>query len=196
MPVVLLRTSTVRSSRHPRPWRAPCAEAKNLLLRAKSHGQEWLDSPMWSDGPRVAAVTHSEEAMTRACDLMTENPTTVSPLATVREAARLLHALDVRHLPVVDDEGTLVGMISDRDVRNVGAPLLVDGQEKDRQGALDTTVGDLMSSDVLSVELDDEVTDIVELMLEHKVGAIPVVDGDGALAGIVSYIDLLRGAQL
>jgi acetoin utilization protein AcuB len=135
--------------------------------------------------------------MTTARDLMTENPTTVSPRATAREATRLLHALDVRHLPVVDEEGTLVGMLSDRDLRGLTVPLLAGGERiADRETALDATVGSLMSSDVLSVELDDDAAEVVELMLEHKVGAIPVVDGDGALAGIVSYIDVLRNLPL
>jgi acetoin utilization protein AcuB len=120
--------------------------------------------------------------MTTAQDLMTKNPATVSPLATVREAARLLYTLDVRHLPVVDEEGTLVGMLSDRDLRGLSIPLVLAGEHiAELHTALGATVGTLMSSDVLSVELEDDAADVVELMLEHKVGAIPVVDGDGML---------------
>jgi len=58
--------------------------------------------------------------------------------------------------------------------------------------ALDTPVSSVMTSDVLSVGRDTEMPEIVELMLEYKVGAIPVVDGDNELVGIVSYMDVLR----
>ena len=49
-----------------------------------------------------------------------------------------------------------------------------------------------MTADVLSVDVETDVTEIIELMLEHKIGALPVTDGDGGLVGIVSYMDVLR----
>lgn len=126
-------------------------------------------------------------------DLMTENPVTIHTYATVREAARLLQTLDIRHLPVVDDEGALVGMLSDRDLRGLTIPQVFAGDYAgDLETALDARIASLMSSDVLSVEAEDDVAVVVELMLENKVGAVPVVDGDGALVGIVSYMDILR----
>src|SRR3974390_749581 len=131
--------------------------------------------------------------MTTAQDLMTENPMTISPDATVREAARLLYSLDVRHLPVVDEEGALVGMLSDRDLRGLANPVtLAQKDDEDLQVVLGGSVATLMSSDVLSVELEDDAAEIVDLMLEYKVGAVPVVDSEGLLVGIVSYMDVLR----
>lgn len=50
----------------------------------------------------------------------------------------------------------------------------------------------LMSSDTLSVDMDTDASEIAELMLENKIGAVPVTDIDGRLVGIVSYVDLLR----
>lgn len=135
--------------------------------------------------------------MALASDIMSPHPVTVAPTTSVREAARLLQTLDVRHLPVVDEEGTLVGMLSDRDLRAVALPYLVGGELAGNVDAmLGTTVGTLMSGDVISVETEDDVSDVVELMLEHKIGAVPVVDGDGALVGIVSYVDVLREMPL
>jgi len=110
--------------------------------------------------------------------LMTKNPASIRITATGRRALALLHELDVRHLPVLNEDNELVGMLSDRDFA--------------RTTNLDGPVADLMSSDVLSLTLDSELTDILELMLTHKVGALPVTDGDNALVGIVSYIDVLR----
>jgi acetoin utilization protein AcuB len=131
--------------------------------------------------------------MISAHDVMTEDPATISLTATVGDAVRLLQTLDVRHLPVVDDEGTLVGMLSDRDLRGLAFPQ-VSGEEYlgEIQTALEAPVSTLMSSDVVAVEVEDDVSLIIELMLDHKIGAVPVVDTDDSLVGIVSYVDLLR----
>jgi acetoin utilization protein AcuB len=124
---------------------------------------------------------------------MTEDPATIPMTATVGEAVRLLHTLDVRHLPVVDDEGTLVGMLSDRDLRGLTFPEVI-GEEYmgEIQTALEAPVSSIMTSDVVAVEVEDDVALIIELMLDHKIGAVPVVDSDESLVGIVSYVDILR----
>ena len=135
--------------------------------------------------------------MLTAHDLMTEDPTTVSAHATLRRAVWLLQTLDVRHLPVVDEEGTLVGMLSDRDVRGLAFPEVLGAEYVGRvQTALDARVSSVMSSDVVSVDLEADALEIVDLMLDQKIGAVPVVDADGTLVGIVSYVDILREMPL
>lgn len=135
--------------------------------------------------------------MTLARDIMTPAPATVCPWTTVREAARMLETLEVRHLPVIDEEGTLVGMLSDRDIRGLALPFVVgDEYVGDINAAMSARVSTLMAGDVKSVEEEDEVAEVVELMLENRIGAVPVVDGDGALVGIVSYVDVLREIPL
>lgn len=114
---------------------------------------------------------------------MTKKPVFVRERTHVREAIDLLQSLEIRHLPVVNDDREIVGMLSDRDLRAVGS----DGME--------SRVCDVMSSNVFAVEEEDDVKDAVELMLENKIGAVPVVDGDGALVGIISYVDALRAAR-
>jgi acetoin utilization protein AcuB len=132
----------------------------------------------------------------QASDLMTARPATIRPEATIRQAVALLQDLDVRHLPVVDIEGQLVGMLSDRDLRALAIPFISGGES---QGTLMTALGSpvssVMSADVLSVDPEAEVDDIVELMLDSKVGAVPVVDRDRGLVGIVSYMDVRREAS-
>jgi acetoin utilization protein AcuB len=131
--------------------------------------------------------------MTTAQDLMTKSPATVRPTTKVRRAVEILQTLDVRHLPVVDAGGALVGMVSDRDLRALALPSYAGTEYVGKvQRALDATIADLMSSDVLSVDLEAPASEVVELMLEHKIGAVPVVDADGALVGIISYMDVLR----
>jgi acetoin utilization protein AcuB len=131
-----------------------------------------------------------------ARDVMTAHPRTVTPQATVADVFDLMRELDIRHVPVVQ-HGVLVGMLSDRDLAAFDVPRLVlnQGTEALRR-QLSTPVVRLMSSDVVSVEPDDELSDVVDLMLESKVGAVPVVRPDTReVVGIVSYIDVLRAVQ-
>ena len=122
--------------------------------------------------------------MTRTVDVMTESPTTVSPRATVEAAIRLLEAQEIRHLPVVNEAGELVGMLSDRDLRgNLGADGGPPGSAR---------IVDVMNGDVIQALADDDLLEIAELMVDNKVGAIPIVDERGVLVGIVSYVDILR----
>jgi CBS domain-containing protein len=131
--------------------------------------------------------------MFTARDLMTPNPIAVSAAARVSEAVQIFQTLDIRHLPVVNEVHELIGVLSDRDLRALSIPDLVDSEWIGViQTALDARVATLMSSSTVSVDLDTEASEITELMLEHRIGAVPVVDGDGRLAGIVSYVDLLR----
>ncbi len=135
--------------------------------------------------------------MLTARDLMTESPAVIDVTATLRTAIDRLQALEIRHLPVVDSDGELVGMISDRDLRALAIPFVLDSENVSivRQ-ALDASVASVMSSDVIAVDEDADAAEIVDLMLDNKIGAVPVVDGDRALVGIVSYVDVLRALPL
>jgi acetoin utilization protein AcuB len=125
---------------------------------------------------------------------MTQEPATIDVRASIRAAMRKLQELDVRHLPVVED-GSLAGIVSDRDLREVTSRLLAEGTP-DVARVLNAPVGDLMSSDVLSVDPETELDDVIDLMIEHRVGAVPVVaPGTEDLVGIVSYVDILRAAK-
>lgn len=122
--------------------------------------------------------------MTTASDIMTEKVVTIRQTSTVREALKLLAQLDVRHLPVVDEHSELVGMLSERDLLRLRRSTEV----------LNRAVSEVMSSDVLVVTPTTHVDEIIDLMTEHRIGALPVVDNDSQLAGIVSYVDVLRAA--
>ena len=124
-------------------------------------------------------------------DLMTKKPLSIQPTTTVGEALDLMSEADIRHLPVVDD-GQLVGMISDRDMRHISWGSLFDEGAARRFSA---PVSSLMTGTVLRVGAESDVSEAVELMIEEKVGAVPVVDeGDGTLEGIISYVDVLKHA--
>jgi len=128
-----------------------------------------------------------------ANDLMTENPRTIRATDPVGQALEALQSLEIRHLPVVDDDGELVGMLSDRDL----GPLMkafTEGVDAQRLivPLSNRRVSDFMSSDVVSIDTDADLSDVIDTMLEQRVGALPVVDGEGSVAGIISYVDVLR----
>jgi CBS domain-containing protein len=134
--------------------------------------------------------------MLTARDLMTKNPVTIAPTAKLYQAAQALQALDIRHLPVVE-EGELIGMLSDRDLRALSIPYIVGGDyASDIAAARNASVATIMSGNVYAVEPEAGADEIVELMLEQKIGAVPVTDPDGKLVGIVSYMDVLREIPL
>ncbi len=129
-----------------------------------------------------------------AKDVMTENPVTATELMSVAEALGLLYELDVRHLPVVRGR-ELVGIISDRDFSaftGAAEDDVIDAVESARS----STVGNFMNTSPVKVDPETNVRDVIEAMLLHRVGAVPVADLDtGDLLGIVSYVDLLRVLQ-
>ncbi len=128
-----------------------------------------------------------------ARDLMTPDPLTVTSKSTIAEAWEVMRELAVRHVPVVED-GALVGMLSDRDLARVDMVrvLRVEGADALRE-ELETPIVEVMSSDVISVGPETEMSEVISLLLEHKIGAVPVVEpGTCDVVGIISYVDLLR----
>lgn len=130
-----------------------------------------------------------------AADIMTGHPQSVTSKCKIRDAITLLRDLDVRHLPVVD-EGELVGMVSDRDLKAYSLPEIEYLEEHEQIALLDAPVGSIMHSDVVSVERETAVTEIIDLLVDNKIGAVPVVEHPGErLVGIVSYVDILQSLR-
>ena len=96
----------------------------------------------------------------------------------------------IRQLPVVKNSD-LIGIITDRDVRSFLAGSSV-SPPNEREQALRTQVSDLMTTNPLTLAPDDELQDAVELLVEQKIGGVPVVDAAEGLVGIVTYVDVLR----
>lgn len=130
-----------------------------------------------------------------AGDLMTEAPATVKLDDYLLNAAGRMQSLGVRHLPVVNGANELVGMLSDRDVRGaVGDPMRIHDNELRVQLNL-LRVGDAMTADVLVASESDSLGTIAMMFVDHRLSAAPVVNDQGALVGIISYLDLLRASQ-
>jgi len=129
-------------------------------------------------------------------EAMSHNPSSVAPQTSVREALRILFEHDIRHLPIVEGS-SLIGMVSIRDLPTMDpAGVVYFGAPHEVQQLLDQPVSNLMSTDVISVHAKSGLGTAVDLLLTHKIGALPVVEADGrTLVGILSYIDALRSVR-
>jgi len=118
-------------------------------------------------------------------DIMTRDPRTVTPDATVREAAQVMKAEDVGIVPVIDGQSDrrLMGVVTDRDI---AIRCIADGRDADCR------VRDVMTSGrVATCSQNDDVDNVMSAMRSEKVRRIPIVDERGSLVGIVSQADIL-----
>jgi acetoin utilization protein AcuB len=131
-----------------------------------------------------------------ADEIMTEEVVAIAPTVTLAQALEIMEERGVRHLPVVNGR-EIVGMLSDRDLRGFGVSLVSDMETLDKLKArLAQPASVAMSSDVVSVGPSSDVQEIIDLLLEEKISAVPVVDEvSNELVGIVSYIDVLRAMR-
>jgi CBS domain-containing protein len=113
-------------------------------------------------------------------DAMTEDPRSIGKSVSVVEAARLMREQDIGSIPITDDE-KLVGMITDRDITTRVVAEAADPKM--------TTVEDVYSPDLISVEPDKDLEEALRLMARHQVRRLPVVE-DGRLVGIVAQADI------
>lgn len=126
----------------------------------------------------------------KVVDVMTKDPLTVTPTETIGQADELMNTNKIRQLPVVQGRD-LVGIVTDRDIRSFLSGSLLEGVEA-REEALNTKVREIMTTEPMSVSSDDDLQEAVELMIDEKIGGIPVVDDAEGLVGIVTYVDVLR----
>lgn len=119
----------------------------------------------------------------RAAEIMTENPETVTPDATLADAARKMRDLDVGIIPVVDSESRrLKGVITDRDI---AVRAVAEGRD-----AASTRVADCMSEGVETCNKNDSVREVLRLMQREQVRRVPITDREGRLVGIIAQADL------
>ena len=116
-------------------------------------------------------------------DLMSTALLTVNASETLAEAHIEMEVRVVRHLPVVDDQGRLVGVLSDRDILRALAA---------RQPL---RVADMMTRDVITTSPQVSAHTAAGLMLEHQISSLPVVNDTGALVGLVTQTDFLELAR-
>jgi CBS domain-containing membrane protein len=128
----------------------------------------------------------------RVSDLMTPGVFAVGVEDDLETVTNLMDDRNIRHAPVVDSAGNLVGLVTQRDLLRTG--LGGQGQlppEAERQARLHVAVGEIMIPDVVTARPDQDIRDAARIMLDNKFGCLPVVE-DSRLVGIVTEADFVR----
>jgi CBS domain-containing protein len=145
--------------------------------------------------------------MQTAREIMTTEIVTVKKETTIRELAELFTSRRIGSIPVVDDNGNLIGIVSESDLieqdRNFHIPTVISlfdwiiylesekKFEKELRKMTGQTVADIYTKDVETISPDTPVSDIADIMSTKKIHSLPVVEGK-KMVGIVSRIDLIR----
>ena len=125
-------------------------------------------------------------------DLMTQGVFAVGVEDDLETVTNLMDDRNIRHAPVVDAAGNLVGLVTQRDLLRTG--LGGQGQlppEAERHARLHIHVGEIMIPDVVTARPDQDIRDAARIMLDNKFGCLPVVEGQ-RLVGIVTESDFVR----
>ena len=126
---------------------------------------------------------------------MSRPVTTIGAAAPVRQAAELMENRKIRHLPVVDHDDLLIGIVTDRDLRQMIFDPLIQERLGEVVEALDAlTVREVMTWAVITVRPETGIRQAMRLMREQKVGALPVVER-GRVVGMLTERDILRAAE-
>jgi CBS domain-containing protein len=141
-------------------------------------------------------------------DIMTRDVVAVQPGTPVTAVARLFREHSISGMPVVDEEGKVVGIITELDliarharphfpsyVAFLDSIIYLEGTKRYRESMrhiLATTAGELMSAPVHTVSPGMDVQDLAGMMVEHRWNPFPVLDEEGRMIGIVSHTDMLK----
>ena len=118
----------------------------------------------------------------RVDQIMTRKVTSLSPESSVLEAVNLFTECGFRHLPVLDAAGKLAGVVSDRDVLRA----MVRNPHSDR-----TSIASVMVREPVTAAPDMPLADVIDVVIFHRIGCLPILDAAGKLCGIVTTTDLL-----
>jgi len=122
--------------------------------------------------------------MKTCSEVMTKNPSCCLPTDTVSKAAQWMKNEKVGSIPVIENEKTkkLIGIVTDRDL---ALQVIADGRD-----AKTTKVSEVMTHEVVTCSVDDDIQDAVDAMAENQLRRIPVVDKDYKIVGIISQADV------
>jgi CBS domain-containing protein len=146
----------------------------------------------------------SVQATTLVRDVMAKQPVTIAPEASLASAIAVMREREIRHLPVVDDTGRLLGIITDRDLRSAAlAPALAEflpaGLRRAVEGAAEVLeqlrVQDAMTRGVVTTRPEASVAEAGAVMFERRVGSLPVRE-NGKLVGIVTERDIFKALMM
>ncbi len=175
---------------------AASKEVEDILSNGRVQLVEYesLETEYLKHTPMTTSVApvRKEKKGVKVKEKMTKNPTTVTPEEGLKDAVSKMERGHFRHLPVVDNDGKLIGMLSDRDIRLIRPSLAFVGKEDAAVQLWSLAVQQAAVFDPISIKPETTVKEAAELMLRWHVGGLPVVDNEDKLIGIITYTDLLR----
>jgi acetoin utilization protein AcuB len=128
-------------------------------------------------------------------DVMSWNPVTATPDTSLRIATDQMRGKGIHHLPVTDDAGRLVGILTDRDIKHAGfLPALAEHLGWDQRRFKALRVREVMTWSVLTTTPETPLTQAAATMFQRRIGSLPVVE-DGQLVGILTETDVLSGLR-
>ena len=128
----------------------------------------------------------------RVRDFMTKDPVTLRQDDLLRQAVEIVMVRRIRHIPVLDEGGALVGIVTDRDVQGTLPSPLSGAAAEEYEALLETTpLSRIMTRNVITVGADDLAAEAVETLLADRIDGLPVLEG-GRLVGIFTVRDALR----
>jgi acetoin utilization protein AcuB len=162
------------------PKRAITRDIRTRSPKRPSRTRRELEETTWPEG------------VVRVRDVMTRPVLTFRQAMTVGSAVSTMQVRNIRHAPVVDEKGQLVGMVSDRDLRQVILePALRDAFEELDQALRQRTVKDVMTWGIISVKPETPIREAASVIHANKIGAVPVVER-GRVVGMLAVGDVLR----
>jgi acetoin utilization protein AcuB len=141
---------------------------------------------------RVIGALFSEESkMLTVRDIMTTNPCTVKPDTSLQDVITQMKITGCRQMPVLGDDGRLVGIVTDRDIRlAMNSPIVLHGRWQDEDLLAKVTAESCMTPNPICVQPDTPAYRAAEMLSAYKFGALPVIEA-GQLLGIVTVTDFL-----
>ena len=123
---------------------------------------------------------------------ITREVITIEPEASVKQAFGLMKSMGIRHLPVVNKKGVLVGIVTDRDLRRPQISDVFKTWDELYRINDEIAAEDVMVTPVLTVKEGATIKEAAKLMAQNRIGALPVTDPKGKLAGIITESDVLK----
>lgn len=140
--------------------------------------------------PRLLVETRGFGAV-QVSEVMTPDPRTIDIDASLEEAVGLILEGGFRHLPVLDADQRLAGMLSERDLRGALGANLRDWSSLE-QSRFEEVITNVMVPGALFVRDYNRLVDILDVFTDERIGAVPVLDENDVLVGILSYVDILH----
>ena len=178
------------------PGLAASREVEDILVNGRVHLVEFenLQAEYLKHLPFTAAATmpRKDRRATKVRERMTRSPATVKPDDGLKDAIWKMEHGRFRHLPVTDEHGKLIGMLTDRDIRLIQPSLAFTSKEEAAVQLWSISVLQAAVFDPISVKPDTSLREAAELMLRWHVGGLPVVEDHDKPVGMITYTDLLR----